>query len=133
MDYDNFGIPGYTSVKLKNDILKSYKIRKEVKEATHITIDIGANDFLSILKTNPDPVVALVPLKKFNSNLDTILSTIDKINPKAKVYVMGYYNPFPYLYNRAATTIEPLLQAVNTQIEALAEENDDTFVPTKKW
>ena len=43
---------------VKNDMLKSYKIRKEVKEATHITIDIGANDFLSILKTNPDLVVA---------------------------------------------------------------------------
>ena len=57
--------PGYTSEHVKNDILKSYKIRKEVKEATHITIDIGANDFLSILKTNPDPVLLLVPLKNF--------------------------------------------------------------------
>src|SRR3954447_15015999 len=30
VDYDNFGIPGYTSVQVKNDMLKSYKIRKEI-------------------------------------------------------------------------------------------------------
>ena len=132
VDYDNYGIPGYTSVKLKNDILKSYKIRKEVKEATHITIDIGANDFLGVLKTNPDTVLALGKLEEFKSNLDTILSTIDKINPKAKVYVMGYYNPFPYLTTEQQAAVTPLLQALNTQIKSLAEENDDTFVSTEE-
>ena len=132
VDYDNFGVSGYTSEHVKNDILKSYKIRKEVKEATHITIDIGANDFLSILKSNPDPVVAFSAIEEFNSNVNIILSTIDKINPKAKVYVMGYYNPFPYYTTDQQATIEPLLQAVNTQIEELAKENGDTFVATEK-
>ncbi len=132
VDYDNFGIPGYTSVKLKNDILKSYKIRKEVKEATHITIDIGANDFLSILKTNPDPALALGALKDVETNLNTILSTIDKINPKAKVYVMGYYNPFPYYPAELQQEIVPLLDAVNNKIKAVAAKNKDTFIPTKE-
>ena len=46
---------------------------------------------------------------------------------------MGYYNPFPYYTADQQATIEPLLQAVNTQIKELAEENSDTFVSTKKW
>lgn len=132
MDYENFGIPGYTSMHLKNDLLNSYKIRKKVKKATHITIDIGANDFLSILRTNPDPAVALAAMEEFTSNLDTIFSTIDQINPKAKVYVMGYYNPFPYYKAERQETIKPLLATVNTQIEAAAKEHGDIFVPTEK-
>jgi lysophospholipase L1-like esterase len=132
VDYDNFGFPGYTSVKLKNDILKSYKIRKEVKEATHITIDIGANDFLSILQTNPDPVLALGALKDVETNLNTILSAIDKINPKAKVYVMGYYNPFPSYPAELQQEIMPLLDAVNNTIKEVAVDNKDTFIPTKE-
>lgn len=132
VDYDNFGVAGYTSKQVKNNLLKSYKIRKEVKEATHITIDIGANDFLNILKTNPGPVVALTAMEEFTLNLDTILSTIDQLNPKAKVYVMGYYNPFPYFTAEQQATIQPLLEAVNNQIQASAKENGDTFVATEK-
>ena len=66
VDYDNYGIPGYTSDQLKNDILKSYKIRKEVKQATHITIDIGANDFLSVLKQIQIQFWLWVNLKSLN-------------------------------------------------------------------
>lgn len=133
VDYDNYGIPGYTSLKLKNDILKSYKIRKEVKEATHVTIDIGANDFLSILTTNPDPVLAFNAFSAFSANLDTILSTIDQINPKAKVYIMGYYNPFlnsNYSTEQIAT-VQSQLDQINKQIETTAKNYGDTFVPTK--
>lgn len=132
VDYDNFGVSGYTSKQMKNDLLKSYKIRKEVKEATHITIDIGANDFLSILKTNLDPAVAFTAIEEFTSNLNTILSTIDELNPKAKVYVMGYYNPFPYTTAEQQEMIQPLLDAVNSQIQASAKEHGDTFVATEK-
>lgn len=134
VDYDNFGIPGYTSVNLKNDILKSYKIRKEIKEATHITIDIGANDFLSILKTNPDPVLALSAVTTVATNLDTILSEIDKLNPKVKVYVMGYYNPFinsDYTADQK-NSVQSLLSVVNEKIKTIAAENKDIFVPTDK-
>ena len=76
--------------------------------------------------------MAFSAIEEFHSNVDIILSTIDKINPKAKVYVMGYYNPFPYYTTDQQATIEPLLQAVNTQIEELAKENGDTFVATEK-
>lgn len=134
VDYDNFGIPGYTSAHVKNDITKSYKIRKEIKQATHITIDIGANDFLSILKANPDPALALGALDNFSTNLDTILSTIDKINPKAKVYVMGFYNPFlhsNYSVEQQQAVLQ-LLTTINSEIETAAKDHGDTFVSTDK-
>ena len=96
VDYDNFAIPGYTSVHVKNNILNSSKIKKEIKEATHITIDIGANDVLNTMETSPDSASILGTIGEVKANLDTILSTIDQLNPKAKVYVMGYYNSYPY-------------------------------------
>lgn len=136
IDYDNFGVPGYTSETLKNDITKSYKIRKEVKEATHITIDIGANDFLNLLKTNPDTVLDFAALnaaiKGVGTNLDIILSTINKINPKAKVYVMGYYNPFisSQYSTEQKSNFLLLLSTVNSKIETVAEKNKETYVPT---
>ncbi|MDQ0219752.1 hypothetical protein ELQ35_20545 [Peribacillus cavernae] len=128
-DFDNFGVPGYTSVHLKNDILKSSKIRKEIKEATHVTIDIGANDLLGKLKT--DPAHATDAIAAVSVNLETILSTIDKLNPKVKVYVMGYYNPFPYYTKEQQDALLPLLKALNSQIESIAKKNRDTYVSTE--
>lgn len=132
VDYDNFGVSGYTTVNLKNDILNSSKIRKEIKEATHITIDIGANDFLNILKTTQDTATVLGAIGEVKANLDTILSTIDKLNSKAKVYVMGYYNPFPYITDPAKQEqVQKLLEGVNAQIKVIAAKNGDTYVSTK--
>lgn len=128
-DFDNFGVPGYTSVHLKNDILKSGKIKKEIKEATHITIDIGANDLLGKLKT--DPANAADAIATVSANLQTILSTIDQLNPQATVYVMGYYNPFPSYPKEQQAALQPLLKALNAQIEAAAKKNRDTYVATE--
>lgn len=129
-DFDNFGVPGYTSEKLKNDLLKSKKIQKEVKEATHITIDIGANDLLPKIKTDPANAKDVIPVVA--SNLDSILKQIDNLNKKVKVYVMGYYNPFPYYPQAQQDALLPLLTGLNGQIEAVAKKNKDTYVATEK-
>ncbi|MFB5281144.1 SGNH/GDSL hydrolase family protein [Peribacillus sp. Hz7] len=128
VDYDNFGVSGYTSVQLKNDVLKSSKIRKEIKAATHITIDIGANDLLAKLKTDPATAVEAIP--EVSANLQIILSTIDKLNPKVKVYVMGYYNPFVYYPQEQQEAMLPLLTNLNAQIKSVAQKNKDTYVAT---
>ena len=128
-DFDNFGVPGYTSEKLKNDLIKSSKVRKEIREATHITIDIGANDLLGKIKT--DPYNAQDAISTVSVNLQTILRTIDKLNPKAKVYVMGYYNPFPYYPKEQQELLLPLLKGLNEQIKTVAKKNGDTYISTE--
>lgn len=129
-DFDNFGVPGYTSDKLKNDVVNSAKIRKEIKEATHITIDIGANDLLGKLKTDPSHVTDAI--KEVAANLQATLSEIDQLNPKVKVYVMGYYNPYPYYPKEQQEQLKPLLKGLNDQIKALSKKNGDTYISTEK-
>jgi lysophospholipase L1-like esterase len=128
IDYDNFGVSGYTSVNLLDRIKTDGTVRKEIKEATHITIDIGANDLLPVIQK--DPAQAPAAIAAVSANLNTILSTIDQLNPKVKVYVMGYYNPFPYLPQEQQDQLLPLLIAFNGQIQSQAVQHGDTFVQT---
>lgn len=138
IDYENDAIPGYTSIQLKNDLLNSSKIKKQVKEATHITIDIGANDLLAILKENQDLSQQKVQdqltaaISAVGENLQAILSKIDQLNPKAKVYVMGYYNPFPYYPDKQQALLLPKLTSFNEQISSVAKKNGDKYVSVFK-
>jgi lysophospholipase L1-like esterase len=129
IDFDNFGVPGYNSVQLKDDVLNDKEVRKEIKEASHITIDIGANDLLPVIRTNP--AQAGKTIENVSTNVQTILSTIDRLNRKADVYVMGYFNPFPYYPQQQQAFLLPLLHALNDQIELRTKLNGDTFVPTE--
>ncbi|CAH2714722.1 hypothetical protein BACCIP111895_01898 [Neobacillus rhizosphaerae] len=127
LDFDNFGVSGYTTVDLIAQLNKA-EVQKEIKEATHITLDIGANDLLPVIQTNPTQAPAAIATVA--TNLNTILSTIDQLNPKVKVYVMGYYNPFPYMPQEQQAQLLPLLTAFNGQIQSQAVQHGDTFVPT---
>ena len=129
VDFTNFGVSGYTSNHLKNDILTNQNIRDEIKSADMITLDIGANDVLGALKTSPANVgVAISSVAK---NLSIILATIDTLNPNIDVYVMGYYNPFPYLSIQEQEQLMPIMNKLNETIEAVSTVNGDVFVSTE--
>lgn len=127
-DYDNFAVSGYTSEQLKYDVENNETIRQELSEATHITITIGANDLFQKLLTDPSTVHQGIAAA--STNLDSILTTIDTLNPDADVYVMGYYNPFAYYPEQVQDFLVPLSNALNNEIEMRTVENGDTYVPT---
>lgn len=135
---DNYGYPGYRTTHIISELLnpvnsKYGPLRESIKNAELITIDIGANDLLANLnniKQNPSSAPAV--LNNIAQNLYLILSEIDKINPGIKVYVMGYYNPFPHLPKQEQAALLPLLDALNQTIEKVASANGDEFVPTAK-
>ena len=83
---------------------------------------------LPVLTT--DPTQAPATIATIGVKINTILSTIDQLNPNVKVYVMGYYNSFPYLPQEQQAQLLPLLTAFNGQIQSKAVANGDTFVPT---
>ncbi|MED4206292.1 GDSL-type esterase/lipase family protein [Neobacillus mesonae] len=129
--YDNFAVPGYISGQLVGDVLYNEKVRSGIKEAEFITIDIGGNDILAALKVDPTGKTTVpAAIAGVTKNLNTILSTINDLNPKAKVYVMGYYNTFPYLPVDQQAVLLPLLDILNNQIKMASTTNGDTFVPT---
>jgi len=130
VDFTNFGVSGYTSEHLKNDILTKKTVRDEIKSADMITLDIGANDVLGALKTSPANVgVAISSVAK---NLSIILATIDTLNPNIDVYVMGYYNPFPYLSIQEQEHLMPIMNKLNETIKAVSTLNGDVFVSTEE-
>ncbi|WP_274362859.1 SGNH/GDSL hydrolase family protein [Paenibacillus thermotolerans] len=129
-DYTNFAVTGYTSEQLKDDMLTNDSVRNKIKEASVVTIDIGANDLFRKLLS--DPANASEGISSASANLQIILSTIDELNPNARVYVMGYYNPFAYYPEQAQQFLAPFITSLNSEIEMRAEANGDTYVPTDK-
>ena len=131
VDFDNFGVSGSKTSDVIAQLNKP-DVQKEIKEATHVTIDIGANDILPVIQQKDSTVAqAQGAIAATAANINTILSKIDQLNPKVKVYVMGYYNPFPYLTDaQQKEQLDQLLLGFNGQIQAQAVQHGDTFVPT---
>lgn len=143
-----FAMSGYTTknvlADLQNDVAKTVtgfgykeeqaKLRASIKEAEIITLTAGANDLLPILKesqaTGIDTVAIIKATKEAVSNIATILSEIKKINPKAEVYVMGYYNSFPYYSESLQNQFKLLLATLNSTIKTTTEKAGAIFVPT---
>ncbi|MBT2661688.1 GDSL-type esterase/lipase family protein [Bacillus sp. ISL-45] len=130
-DLNNHGFPGYDSSQLLNDVLTNTDVIQSIEDAEVIVMDIGANDLLRALSSK-NPGVIQGALFGVNENLNRILKTIDELNPDVDVYVMGYYNPFPYLQEEQQASLMPLLENLNQTIEKASEDNGDTYVPTEK-
>lgn len=91
----NLGISGQTS----NDLVKQMnqrQVRETVKKADWITITIGGNDLFrsSGRLAKIDKRAAEKSRLRYEQNLNSILSSIQKENPKATIFLFGLYNPF---------------------------------------
>jgi lysophospholipase L1-like esterase len=138
VELDNYGVSGHKITDILNELFnptntRYTSIRESIRNAELVTIDIGANDLLAELTNiQANPALAPMVLNGIGERLFVILSEIDKINPNTKVYVMGYYNPFPHSPEAQQAALMPLLDALNQTIQSVANENGDTFVPTAK-
>jgi lysophospholipase L1-like esterase len=138
VEVDNYGVSGYKTTHIFNELYdptngKYIEIQNSIKEAELVTIDIGANDLLAQLPAiQQDSGQAPTALESIGKNLFSILNKIDELNPNTKVYVMGYYNPFPHLPEEQQAQLLPLLDALNETIETVAKQNGDIFIPTAK-
>lgn len=129
---DNYGVSGYRTTNVMAQLLNP-SVRESIGNAELVTIDIGANDLLArLVEIQLNPALAPTVIKGIGENIFLILSEIDRINPDTKVYVMGYYNPFPHLPEQQQAALLPLLDAFNQTIQSVASMNGDIFVPTAK-
>lgn len=135
---DNYGVSGYKTTNMVDELYnpsneKYEEVRDSIREAELVTIDIGANDLLAELEViQQNPAQAPVVLEGIGGNLASILNEIDELKPNTKVYVMGYYNPFPHLPEEQQAALLPLLDALNQTIEHIADISGDVYVPTEK-
>ncbi|MGM0805753.1 MAG: stalk domain-containing protein [Bacillota bacterium] len=139
-----YAFSGYTSQKvlqdIQNDVRKGTNdttgIRGNIAKSDVITLDAGANDLLRKMKRT-DQGLSIEPealnevLTGVNANIKEILNEIEILNPEANVYVMGYYNAYPYLPKEQQEQFLPILDELNDTIQNVTEKENATFVPTK--
>ncbi|WP_165998578.1 cell wall-binding repeat-containing protein [Bacillus sp. Cs-700] len=99
-----------------------------------ITISVGANDLLEVLKKDPnglnDPAVASAILTKARNNYGQIMSGIRKLNPDASIFLMGYYNSFYAYPKEQQDAVAYVTKELNKGIESIATASGSGFVPT---
>ncbi len=146
-----FATSGYTSTNVLTEIHENVmrdiagvgmdgnvvRLREAIAAAEVITISAGANDLLAHVQVDTttgeiafNHEELTTAFHQIASNYKEILGQISEINPKAKVYVMGYYNPYPHLPEALQPQLEQLLQQLNHSIEVGIEGTSAIFVPT---
>ena len=144
----DFAYSGYTTKNVLNDLqvdvekevtgfgYKSEKasLRASIKDAEVVTLTVGANDLLPLLKRQQATGIDMASIMKASTetmaNYASILAEIKKLNPKAEIYVMGYYNSFPYYEEALQSQFKMLLGVMNNSIKTTAEKVGAIFVPT---
>jgi lysophospholipase L1-like esterase len=139
--YLRYAVPGYTTEDvledIKHDVEKGGKsIREAIEDAEMITLDAGANDLLHELtitdkgvSTDPEKVPAI--MDQVYRNLKAIMAEIKEENPDAEVYIMGYYNAFPYLPKDQQEQLLPVLDKLNKTIAKVTAKTRAHYVPTE--
>jgi lysophospholipase L1-like esterase len=140
---NKFATSGYATQNVLDDIVNNKevegkKLKDTLKAANYVTVTAGANDVLQVAEIDiAKGTVSIDPLKfgatnsKIQSNLTSIIKEIQTLNPKAEIYVSGYYNPFPYLPAAQQGQLELMLSLLNGGIKSVSEAKGATFVDMK--
>ena len=128
----NFGVAGNTSTQIYKRMTKEKKIQSAIKKADVITITVGGNDVMKVIRTqlmNLTERSFEKPALAYQKQLTEIFAFIRDQNPKAQVYVLGIYNPF-YLNFPDITEMQDIIDHWNqaTQ-EIVAQQKKMYFVP----
>lgn len=117
-------------------VLEEERLQELLKEADLVTISIGANDLIELVEFKPSGEVNAnisdlpVTLKRIGLNVKKSIKTIRQINPDVKIYVMGYFHPFPHLEDKSINAlIKVALVALNSTLEDASQSMNASFVP----
>ena len=131
----NFGKAGDTSSQIYHRMTTQAKIEKGLKNAQLITITVGGNDVMKVLRDNIDKISTMdaadfkKPEKAYQKRLRKIFADIRKNNPKAQIYVLGIYNPF-YLNFPNITVMQDIINNWNEATQAVVKSQAKAyFVP----
>lgn len=143
-----FAYSGYTTKNVLNDLQADvekpvsgfgYKteqasLRASIKGAEVVTLTVGANDLLPLIEEATATGINMEKILKASTetmtNYAAILTDIKKLNPQAEIYVMGYYNSFPYYEEALQSQFKMFLGVMNNSIKTTAEKVGAIFVPT---
>lgn len=131
VELDNRGKNGRRSDQLLSLLQKGH-YDEEIAQANLVTITLGGNDVMKVVKRN------LFSLKKemfdkelpgFEQRYEEILSEIRLRNPEVPIIMIGFYNPFSIVVDEI-TAFDPIISEWNTVIDQVASrDNNACFVP----
>lgn len=128
----NFGVAGNTSTQIYKRMTKEKKIQSAIKKADVITITVGGNDVMKVIRTQLTNLTENSfekPAQTYQKQLTKIFDFIRDNNPNAQVYVLGIYNPF-YLNFPDITEMQDIINHWNqTTQETIAQQKQMYFVP----
>ena len=131
----NFGKAGDTSTQIYNRMMKSKKITDGLKKANIITITIGGNDVLKVIRDNVTKLSSMPekdfvkPEELYQARVKKLLDKIREDNPQAQIYVLGIYNPF-YLNFPDLTVMQNVIDSWNTATAGVVSQEKNTyFIP----
>ena len=131
----NFGKAGDTSTQIYNRMMKSKKITDGLKKANIITITIGGNDVLKVIRDNVTKLSSMTekdfvkPEELYQARVKKLLDKIREDNPQAQIYVLGIYNPF-YLNFPDLTVMQNVIDSWNTATAGVVSQEKNTyFIP----
>lgn len=128
----NFGVAGNTSTQIYKRMTKEKKIQSAIKKADVITITVGGNDVMKVIRTQLTNLTENSfekPAQTYQKQLTEIFNFIRDNNPNAQVYVLGIYNPF-YLNFPDITEMQDIINHWNqTTQETIAQQKQMYFVP----
>ena len=128
----NFGVAGNTSTQIYKRMTKEKKIQSAIKKADVITITVGGNDVMKVIRTQLTNLTENSfekPAQTYQKQLTEIFDFIRDHNPTAQVYILGIYNPF-YLNFPDITEMQDIINHWNqTTQETIAQQKQMYFVP----
>ncbi|WP_206912160.1 hypothetical protein IGL98_001858 [Enterococcus sp. DIV0840] len=129
---DNFGKNGDRSDQILKRIKKNKEIQEGLASADIITLTVGGNDLMKVIKGD---VFRLTknsfekPLKNYQKEVEKLLTEIRKYNVDAPIYVLGIYNPF-YLYFPDITEMQEIVDSWNDgTVDIVKAEKNAYFIP----
>jgi lysophospholipase L1-like esterase len=133
-----YAIPGYTTEQVLRDIEGNKKgIKANIKAATIITLDAGADDIINSVHIDAKKGKIAYDFKQtamtfltIGTNVGKIIQDIESVNPNTRIYLLGYYNPFPVLPASVQKEVTPLLDGLNGALKDAAQQSGATYIPT---
>lgn len=132
VELDNRGKNGRRSDQLLSLVKKGH-YDEELKEADLVTVTMGGNDVMKIVKKDIFSLKKEMfdkEMIKFEGRYRKIIEEIRKRNSEVPIILIGFYNPFSIVTDEY-TPFETIIDEWNMTIAQIAsDDNNACFVPT---
>ena len=126
VELDNRGKNGRRSDQLLS-LLKKGHYDEELEKANLITITLGGNDVMKIVKKNLFSLKRSMfdkELPRFADRYEQIIARIREVNPEVPIVLVGFYNPFSIVVEEI-TPFDPIISDWNDEIGKIAATDEN--------